>query len=106
MRTTDRAILTTFTAIYEEKKGTLIGVIDDLTRHSYIPKLKVTSSWYRAKSQATTGAKNTAGYIPWLYTTLDQMVVSNMIHDVLVLMTATVTQAFYIKFKQCFFIII
>ena len=54
--TTDRAILTTFTATYEEYKETLIDVIDDLTRHSYIAKLKITSSWYRTKSKATTGA--------------------------------------------------
>ena len=38
--TTDRAILTTFTATYEEYKETLIDVIDDLTRHSYIGKAK------------------------------------------------------------------
>ena len=43
--TTDRAILTTFTATYEEYKKTLIDVIDDLTRHSYnVTKLKITSS--------------------------------------------------------------
>ena len=42
--TTDPAILTTFTATYEEYKETLIDVIDDLTRHSYIVKLKITSS--------------------------------------------------------------
>ena len=42
--TTDREILTTFTATYEEYKKTLIDVIDDLTRHSYIAKLKITSS--------------------------------------------------------------
>ena len=42
--TTDRAILTTFTATYEEYKKTLIDVIDDLTRHSYIAKLKMTCS--------------------------------------------------------------
>ena len=42
--TTDRAILTTFTATYKEYKETLIDVIDDLTRHSYIAKLKITSS--------------------------------------------------------------
>ena len=77
----------------------LIDVIDDLTRHSYIAKLKITSSWYRTKSKATTGVKNTASYIPWLYTTWDQMVASNMIHCVLVLMTTTITQAFCIKFK-------
>ena len=84
----------------------LIDVIDDLTRHSYIAKLKITSSWYRTKSKATTGVKNTASYIPWLYTTWDQMVASNMIHCVLVLMTTTITQAFCIKFKQCLFIIL
>ena len=58
--TTDRAILTTFTVTYEEYKETLIDVIDDLTRHSYIAKLRITSSWYREKSKATTGVKDTA----------------------------------------------
>ena len=53
----DRAILTTLTATYEDYKETLIDFIDDLTRHSYIAKLKITSSWYRAKSKATTGVK-------------------------------------------------
>ena len=57
----------------------LIDVIDDLTRHSYIAKLKITSSWYRTKSKATTGVMNTASYIPWLYTTWSLMVASNMI---------------------------
>ena len=42
--TTDRATLTTVTATYEEYKETLIDVIDDLTRHYYITKLKITSS--------------------------------------------------------------
>ena len=42
--TTDQAILTAFKATYEEYKETLIDVIDDLTRHSYIAKLKTTSS--------------------------------------------------------------
>ena len=42
--TTDRAILTIFTVTYEEYKETLIKVIDDLTRHCYIVKLKITSS--------------------------------------------------------------
>ena len=42
--TTDRTILTTFTAAYEEYKQILIDIIDDLTRHSYIAKLKVTMS--------------------------------------------------------------
>ena len=42
--TMDRAILTTFTDIYEEYKETLIDVIDDVTRHSYIAKLRITSS--------------------------------------------------------------
>ena len=41
---TDRAILTTFTATYEECKETLIDFVDDLTRYSYIAKLKITSS--------------------------------------------------------------
>ena len=60
--TTDQAILRTATTTYEYKE-TLIDVIDDLIRHSYITKLKITSSWYRMKSQATTGVKNTAAYI-------------------------------------------
>ena len=33
------------------KRLSLIDVIDDLTRHSYIVKLKITSSWYRTKSK-------------------------------------------------------
>ena len=77
--TTNRAIFTTFTATYDEYKETLIDVIHDLTRHSYIAKLKVASSWYRTKSKCTTGVKNTPSYIPWLYTTWDQMVASNVI---------------------------
>ena len=36
----DRAILATFTATYKECKETLTYVIDDLTRHSCITKLK------------------------------------------------------------------
>ena len=40
----DRAILTTFTVIYEEYKETLIDVIDDLRRHSYLANLKIVSS--------------------------------------------------------------
>ena len=65
--TTDRARLTTITATNEEYKETLIDVIDDLTRHFYIAKLKTTSSWYKTKSTATTGVKSTASYIPWLH---------------------------------------
>ena len=42
--TMDQVILTAFTATYEEYKEILIDVIDDLTRHSYIAKLKITSS--------------------------------------------------------------
>ena len=42
--TTDRVILATFTATYEEYQETLIEAIDDLTRHICISKLKVTSS--------------------------------------------------------------
>ena len=61
--TTDRAILTTFRTTYEEYKEALIDVIDNLTRHSYITKLKITSSWYRTKYKATTGVKNTASHI-------------------------------------------
>ena len=41
---TDRAILTTFITTYEEYKETLIDVIDDLAKHFYIAKLKITSS--------------------------------------------------------------
>ena len=33
--------MTTFTVTYEEYKETLIDVIDDLTRHSYITKLNL-----------------------------------------------------------------
>ena len=40
---TNRAILTAFTATYEENKDTLIDVIADLTRHFYIAKLKITN---------------------------------------------------------------
>ena len=42
--TAHRALLTTFTDTYEEFKETLTDVIDDLTRHSQIVKLKITSS--------------------------------------------------------------
>ena len=42
--TADQAILTTFTATYKENKEPLIDVTDDLTRHSHIAKLKITSS--------------------------------------------------------------
>ena len=42
--TTDRAILTTVRATCEEYKETLIDVIDDLTRYSYIAKVKITCS--------------------------------------------------------------
>ena len=42
--TTDRAILKTFTTTHKEYKGTLLGVIDGLTRQSYLVKLKITSS--------------------------------------------------------------
>ena len=41
--TTDRAILTTFAASYEEYKETLIDVINDLRRPSYIAILKIAS---------------------------------------------------------------
>ena len=104
--TTDQALLATFTATDEEYKKVLIDVIDELTRHAHITKLKTTSSWYRTKSNATIGVKNSASYIPWLYTTWDQILASDMIHYVLVLMTTTVTQALCIKFKQCLFIIL
>ena len=36
--------MTNYTATYEEYKETLIDVFDDLTRYSYIAKLKITSS--------------------------------------------------------------
>ena len=75
-------------------------------RHSYIAKLEIISSWYKTKSKATTGVKNTASYIPWLYTTWNQLVASNMIHCVLGRMTTTIIQAFCIKFKKCLFIIL
>ena len=42
--TKDRTTLTTISATNEEYKEILIGVIDDLTRNSYIAKLKITSS--------------------------------------------------------------
>ena len=77
----------------------MIDVIDDLTRHPYIAELKITSFLYRTKSKATTGIKHTASFMLWLYITSDQMVASNMIHCVLVLMTTTIAQAFCIKFK-------
>ena len=111
--TTNQAILTAFTTTCEEQKETLIDVVDDLTshvhdltRHSYIAKLNTTSCRYRRKSKATTGVQNTASYIPWLYTTWDQMVPSKMTHCNLVLMTANIAQAFCIKFKQCLCIIL
>ena len=47
--TTDRAILTTFTATYEEYKETLVAITDDLTKHSYIIKQKTTSTSYNTK---------------------------------------------------------
>ena len=105
--TTDRGtILRTFRATCEEYKETLIDVIDDLTRHSYIAKVKITRSWYRTKSKATTGIRSTSSYFTWLYSTWDRMVASNTIYCVLVLQTTTITQAFCIKFKQCLLIII
>ena len=66
----------------------------------------IPSSWCKTKSKATTGLKKTASYIPWLYTIWDQMVASNVIHYVLFLTAATMIQAFCIKFKQCFLIIL
>ena len=104
--TADSAILTTFTAPYEEYKETLIDVIDDLIRHSYIPKVKITGSSYRMKSKATTKVKNAASYSLWLDAAWDQMVASNMIHSVLALMTTTITQVFCTKLKQSLFIIL
>ena len=86
--------MTTFTVTYKEYKETLIDVTDDLTRYSYIAKLKIISCWYRTKSKTNTGVMNTASYIPWLYTTWDQMVASKMIHCVLVLIETTMAQAF------------
>ena len=69
-----------FTATYKKYKETFIDAIHDLRRHSYIAKLKTNSSWYRTKSKATTAVKDTAIYIPLLYTTWDKMAASNMIH--------------------------
>ena len=80
--TTDREILAIFIATNEEYKETLIDVIDDLTRPSYIAKLESISSPYRTKSKAITGVKNNASYILWLYTTWDQLIASNLIHCV------------------------
>ena len=102
--TTDWAMLTIFSATCEECKVTLIDAIDDLTRHFYIAKQKNSSSWYRTKSKAITGVKNIASYIPWLYTTWDHMVASNMIQCVLVLRKQPLPKVFCIKFKQCLFI--
>ena len=78
--TTDRAILANFTATYKEYKEYLIYVIDDLTRHSYTQSLKlpVLNKRRNPKLLELTGVKNSASYIPWLYTTWDQMVASNM----------------------------
>ena len=42
--TKDQEILATFTASFEEYKETLFNVMNDLTRYSYIAKLKITSS--------------------------------------------------------------
>ena len=100
------SILTTFTANYEKYRETLTDVFDDLTKYSYITNLKITCSWYRKVSKAVIGVKNTVSYIPWMYTAWDQMVASNMILCVLVLMTTTIAQAFCIKFKQFLFIIL
>ena len=61
--TTNREILPTFTITNKEYKEALIDVTDDLTRYSDITKLKINSSWYRMKSKATTGLKNTGSYI-------------------------------------------
>ena len=104
--TTDQGILTIFTAPYEEYKETLIDVIDDLIRHSSIAKVKITCSWYRMKSKATTRVKNAPSYSLWLDATWGQRVASNMIHSVLALMTITITQAFCTKLKQSLFIIL
>ena len=65
--TTDRAILTTLKPLTKNTKR-FDWCYWCLTRHSYIAKLKLTSSWYRAKSKATTGVRNTASHIPWLHT--------------------------------------
>ena len=77
-----------------------------LTRHSYIAKLKITSSSYRTKSKSYTREKNTASYISWLYTTWEKMVASTMNDCVLFWMIATIIQAFCIKLKQCLLIIL
>ena len=84
----------------------LMDVLDDLIRHSYIAKVKITGSWYSTKSKATTGVKNAASCSLWLHATWGQRVASNMIHSVLALMTTTITQAFCTKLKQSLFIIL
>ena len=89
---------------YEEYKETLIVVIDDLTRHSCVAKPKITSSSCRRKSKATTGVKMIQATL--LDTTWDQMLASKMIHCVLFVMTAAITQAFCMKFKQCLFTVL
>ena len=58
--------MTTFTATYEEYREALIDVIDGLTRHSYIAKLKIASSWYWTKSKAATGIKEYCNLHPFV----------------------------------------
>ena len=52
MNTMGQATLTTITAIFEEYKETLIDVIDDLTRHSYISRCQ---AQYLKMTKATLG---------------------------------------------------
>ena len=59
-----------------------------------------------SRSESHHWSNKHASYIPWLYTTWDQMAASNMIRCVLILMTVTITQASSIKCKECLFIII
>ena len=54
---------------HEDDEKFNYGRWNTTVRHSYIAKLKITSSWYKTKSKAATGIKNTASYIPRLYTT-------------------------------------
>ena len=60
----------------EEYCQPLLSLTKDTKRLCLI----ITSSWYRTKSKATTGLKDNASYIRWLYTTWDEMVASNKIH--------------------------
>ena len=58
MNTMGQATLTTITAIFEEYKETLIDVIDDLTRHSYISRCQ---AQYLKMTKATLGGGGGGG---------------------------------------------